>query len=503
MQPVGALCPLEHSECQIRLLKFVSLVGEEFPKVTLEVFSTAEAFSVESALRYHAISYTWGARNPQQSISVSTGELQVNLNCRKAPVQAQRCVWAQKQTQNQEDAADDYYWIDAICIDQQNRQEKADQVQLMGEIYDNAVQVLSCIGDEADNSDLVMDMLQSAPDNLIGEEWPGQEFGSRALGWLREKSATDIENVSAALKFILEREYFNRVWILQEVFRKQSRTMLLCGQRYVYSKALFALKRAFFYANQKGFGFDEIRQLLKNLGVVGEQFEAIGEQWARYEHPTQPASFLVDVSFPGQRFSNSTNGWTTEDGKDGLEEVLDMASDFGCSDARDKIYGTLQLVDWQSRAEIHPNYDKSRFELALEVLTNGWSLDKYPDFTKVLRLPGIFRFFERSQRSDQLDHFEETKQAILKRYQAPASQADQTRDMRCLRPRWKEVDMNNLMSKESLISMTDTRVEEDTRALIASPDDGEEVEKTPSLRYLVQDYPKKRQIQHRYFCEAK
>lgn len=478
MQSIGGLHPLEHSERQLRLLRFVSPVGEEFPKVKLETLSTAEAFSKESSLPYRAISYTWGQRYPQSSIFVGREKLLVNQNCRKALLQAQRCVLAQKQAQNQEDAADDYYWIDAICIDQQDHQEKANQVQLMGQIYDNAVQVLSCIGDEADDSNLVMDMLQNAPDDLVGKEWPEWHFGRRAFCWLRKKSKTDVGKVSVALESMLDREYFKRVWVLQEVFGKQSRTFLCCGRRHVPFKALFALKRAFFYANFEGSHYDSLRWLSEASGLTKGQFQAIGQRWAKYEHPNLPASFLVDVSFSGKRFSNQTSGCTTDDGKDGLEEVLDMASSFGCSDARDRIYGTLQLVDWRSRAEIHPDYRKSRFELALEVLTNGWHLDRYPDFAKVLRLPGIFRFFERSQRSDQLDYFEETKQAILKRYQAPASQADQTRDMRCLRPRWKQVDVNDLISKETLISLTHTCVEEETHALIASYDDGEQ---NPSL----------------------
>lgn len=478
MQSIGNICRLANSNSQLRLLKFVSEVGVEVPSVELRAVSTGEAFSKKRLLRYHAISYTWGSRTPQKPIVVDKGEFQVNLNCRKALLQAQRCVLAQKQAQNQEDAADDYYWIDAICIDQQDHQEKANQVQLMGQIYDNAVQVLSCIGDEADDSNLVMDMLQNAPDDLVGKEWPEWHFGRRAFFWLRKKSKTDVGKVSVALDSMLDREYFKRVWVLQEVFGKQSRTFLCCGKRHVPFKALFALKRAFFYANFEGSHYDSLRWLSEASGLTKGQFQAIGQRWAKYEHPNLSASFLVDVSFSGKRFSNQTSGCTTDDGKDGLEEVLDMASSFGCSDARDRIYGTLQLVDWRSRAEIHPDYKKSRFELALEVLTNGWHLDRYPDFAKVLRLPFIFRFLETTQRLDQSDYFQETREAILNRYRALASQSDQTPDMRCLRPRWKEVDVNNLISKKTLISLTDTCVEEETHALIASYDDGEQ---NPSL----------------------
>lgn len=83
MPSIGKIRPLKSSNSQLRLLKFVSEVGVDVPSVELEAVSTDDAFSKENPLRYHAISYTWGSRNPQKPIVVDKGEFEVNLNCRK------------------------------------------------------------------------------------------------------------------------------------------------------------------------------------------------------------------------------------------------------------------------------------------------------------------------------------------------------------------------------------------------------------------------------------
>jgi hypothetical protein len=56
-------------------------------------------------------------------------------------------------------------WIDAICINQIDEEEKGWQVALMGDIYRQAFGVLAWLGASADNSDTVIDYL-----NMLGEK---------------------------------------------------------------------------------------------------------------------------------------------------------------------------------------------------------------------------------------------------------------------------------------------------------------------------------------------
>lgn len=52
----------------------------------------------------------------------------------------------------------EYKWTDAMCIDQSNVPEKNAQVPLMGRIYENAARVFVWLGQEADQSHLIMDL---------------------------------------------------------------------------------------------------------------------------------------------------------------------------------------------------------------------------------------------------------------------------------------------------------------------------------------------------------
>ena len=53
-----------------------------------------------------------------------------------------------------------WWWIDSICIDQSNLQERAHQVQLMQLIYRQAEQVIVWLGKPSNDSDLAIDFIK-------------------------------------------------------------------------------------------------------------------------------------------------------------------------------------------------------------------------------------------------------------------------------------------------------------------------------------------------------
>ena len=54
--------------------------------------------------------------------------------------------------------------------------------------------------------------------------------------------------------------------------------------------------------------------------------------------------------------------------KSSFGEALEHFSSLRCQDPRDKIYGTLGLIDWGHAPPIEPDYSKSRYDLAAECL---------------------------------------------------------------------------------------------------------------------------------------
>lgn len=53
-------------------------------------------------------------------------------------------------------------WIDALCIDQRNVEERNQQVRQKDQIYSRAAGVLVWLGPQGNNSDLAMDFISVA-----------------------------------------------------------------------------------------------------------------------------------------------------------------------------------------------------------------------------------------------------------------------------------------------------------------------------------------------------
>ncbi|KAH8811281.1 heterokaryon incompatibility protein-domain-containing protein [Xylogone sp. PMI_703] len=101
--------------------------------------------------RYEALSYTWSSSVDQLQIRVLDEEdawLPVTVNLSSAL----RYLRHSKNPRS--------LWIDAICINQKDLQERQSQVQMMADIYQSANRVIVWLGPECDNSDLAMDILR-------------------------------------------------------------------------------------------------------------------------------------------------------------------------------------------------------------------------------------------------------------------------------------------------------------------------------------------------------
>ncbi|KAH8894745.1 heterokaryon incompatibility protein, partial [Thozetella sp. PMI_491] len=143
---------------------------------------------------YEAISYTWsdedGDTTKSQTIRVNSKAFSITQNCHNALKRA-RMRWTARRV-----------WIDAICIDQDNIDERGHQVSLMPQIYSRAAAVLIYIGEEQHDSSWVLRELASHMDldNGKSQSWA-----------IRSPKRKD------ALELLLSRRYFRRVWVLQEV----------------------------------------------------------------------------------------------------------------------------------------------------------------------------------------------------------------------------------------------------------------------------------------------
>ncbi|KAH6839347.1 HET-domain-containing protein, partial [Alternaria alternata] len=96
---------------------------------------------------YHAVSYTWGDSGSEEDITIcnsDNGDSKDRSNDRRQMTVRKNCANVLRQLAHFKTA--NYYWVDAICIDQINDTEKSHQVAMMGEIFSRADCVLSCVG---------------------------------------------------------------------------------------------------------------------------------------------------------------------------------------------------------------------------------------------------------------------------------------------------------------------------------------------------------------------
>jgi hypothetical protein len=193
---------------------------------------------------FSALSYMWGNATETHSISIGDGTLLVSTNLAHA-LQDVHNQWSHGHAAIAE--GDRWLWADAICINQNDNEEKNHQVPLMEDIYSRAQRIFSWLGIEnedtcegldainqvakevsqlscyADLTALTMHGSFFVPPSILPSEhvrrtwvleWIGRHYNPRTLS---ESHVRDMNQ----LLLLFELPYWKRVWVLQEVVLAQ------------------------------------------------------------------------------------------------------------------------------------------------------------------------------------------------------------------------------------------------------------------------------------------
>lgn len=99
-------------------------------------------------------------------------------------------------------------WADGICINQDDLREKALQIGMMGQIFQTAQHVVA----------------------WLGHDYDGSQEAMGALTHIHDKTTSNHEDIPwQSINSLLERPWFRRVWITQELMLP-SKVTLMCGQ---------------------------------------------------------------------------------------------------------------------------------------------------------------------------------------------------------------------------------------------------------------------------------
>jgi hypothetical protein len=123
---------------------------------------------VEQRPRYEALSYVWGYRYGDQEVLCHGRAILVTKNC----LEALRHLRRKKEQRK--------VWVDAICIDQSSNLERTQQVQIMGDVYKCAEEVIVWLGAGGTDTPRLMRKLRWSGLLLsLRDESRDEKFGNR------------------------------------------------------------------------------------------------------------------------------------------------------------------------------------------------------------------------------------------------------------------------------------------------------------------------------------
>lgn len=162
--------------------------------------------------KYEALSYVWGDTTTRRTISLNGNAFVVTTNLYSALMHLRY------------DHSPRMLWVDAICIDQNNVEEKNHQVGSMGQIYANCSQVIVWLGEKDGESDATLEFI-NLMSGEISRSWHFMP-GIWAI-WdhpLNTSLLANLFNSSTASQWmavcrLLQRPWWRRAWIFQEFVR--------------------------------------------------------------------------------------------------------------------------------------------------------------------------------------------------------------------------------------------------------------------------------------------
>ena len=299
--------PLPNAKTHIRLIVFAKEGEDVLFNLSLSTYP------IDIAPPFHALSYAWGTQPFTECLDVGEqGSILISAHLLRG-------LQAVGQT-----LAPTRIWVDAICINQDDFDEKADQIPLMTQIFSQAERVDVWLGGAADDSDSVMDKMVeiSAILNRCDGAIVETNENFRAMGLPPLASP-----IWEAIGRFWDRAWFKRLWVMQEVILAP-RISFVCGDRTVRSKHMFR----FAYG-------------LRKTGL------------------SQRVDFFTGSSQQGGHENIEHHFINREEFQNGTLSILRLLQKGRTMDVReplDRVLGLVGMMDEESRRHIRVDYSESR-----------------------------------------------------------------------------------------------------------------------------------------------
>jgi hypothetical protein len=321
-------------------------------------------------LVYEAVSYAWGDQSLRESIICNEQHLSITRSLHAALAvfrlpDEPRTLWA-----------------DAVCINQEDVEERSCQVELMRPIYKGASEVLIWLGHENSATvrlgmQQICDVLnakRTSDSTVVHYQWLGL---ARSSGGDEAPELTTQTKDASPLKRLFESTWFRRLWVIQEVVVSTS---------------------ACLFWGYAAIDFRWVGQLAYHMRFQNEalRITLIGNV---FSYNVQHAAWIFEL-------------WTDRHRRQTFANLLRAAVHFDVTDPRDRVYGmlgipTIERDPQSSDLFLQPNYELSTSDLwqtvTKKLLTEQrdlriLSLIMYDDYNLVT-LPSWVPTFDDTSRS--------------------------------------------------------------------------------------------------------
>lgn len=262
---------------------------------------------------FAALSYVWGDDRETKQVVVNGTVMLVTKNLEEI---------LRRFAANKEFQSNYKIWIDAICINQNDEIERADQVRKMREIYSGAWMVVAWLGDTLWDRSPIPDafiflrLLASLDHNQLD------------LNRLFEPNRGILnENCFYKLHEMMKNKYWSRLWIIQEVVMGASFTVLRCGD-YLLDWKTFCAGIAVLY---HGHNWDVKDRLLEKSHQLGMSNDAVWKTTSLHLVHKDLSQLSQYEYEGGERL--------------GFRRLLEVANSAKCRDVRDKVFALVGMME--------------------------------------------------------------------------------------------------------------------------------------------------------------
>ncbi|KAK9418427.1 putative Peptidase M3A/M3B catalytic domain-containing protein [Seiridium unicorne] len=327
----------------IRLIRLLPAENDDDP-ICCELYTA----QLTPELQFAALSYVWGTSSETYNVFANGIEVKVTRNLRHALWHFRNYDMLRSEDNRLP------LWVDALCINQNDTQERNHQVAHMGDIYRHAKPVLSWLGYGISSIRVAFDAIRDIASSIRPLQQPGDIEGGeidmeRGIEWLvnhrdfwqTPQNSTDEVAPWLAIQMLSRHRYWKRTWIVQELVLANINT-----HYFVHGKETLSCRNfsTFYEFRDQLAGRNPPAPPIRSLSFTENQWKAFSQKvYARF-HTWRLVKDL-------KQGSASTD----------QSMIFNLALFTSATEPRDMIFGLAGFMN-----TINPDYNKGVGEIYLD-----------------------------------------------------------------------------------------------------------------------------------------